>query len=105
LVETSPVVEQPELSFMHVHSSEALFDVHAAGTVLQLLGFHAIADESSDSEQYWPLVHEAEPHVTPAGGVTVPPPSPLLPPAAGQSDVKLEALAMSSQLFVSRHVS
>jgi hypothetical protein len=86
---------------MHVHSSEAPLEVQADGTALQALGFHAIADESYDSAQYWPIVQVADPHVAAAGvgvgfGFVV---------LAGQSEAKLVALAMSSQLFPSRHVS
>ena len=42
-VEITPLVGQPELSAMHVHSSEAPLDAHAAGTALQADGFQAIA--------------------------------------------------------------
>jgi hypothetical protein len=46
LVLMTPLVGQPELSFMQVQIPEAPDDVHAAGTFLQPLGVHADVDES-----------------------------------------------------------
>jgi hypothetical protein len=101
-VEMTPLVGQPVLSCMHLHSSEALFDVHAAGTALQLDGFHADVDESYVSAQYWLVLHVAEPHVAPVGvgvgvGCVV-----LLP---GHRLAKLVEFEIASQLLFSRHVS
>lgn len=97
---TMPFVGQPELSFMHVQSEDALDEVHAAGTFLQLPGVHAIVDESYESEQYSPVPQVALPQLAPpvAGGVVV-----VEPP--GQSDAKLDAFAMSLHSLFSRHVS
>jgi len=59
---------------MQVQSSEAPLDAHVAGTFLQPLGFHVIAEESYESEQYSPVAHVAVPQVAPpvAGGVVAP---------------------------------
>jgi hypothetical protein len=93
---TSPVVEQPELSFMQVQSEEAAEDAQAAGTFLQLPAIQVPAVESKVRPQYSPAAQVAVPHWAVAGVDVV--------PAAGHSPAKLAELLISLQLLFSRHV-
>lgn len=104
-VETRPLVGQPEFVFMQLQSSDASFMEHAAGTFLQELGVHAIMPESKLSEQYSPEAHVAVPHEAPVEPLVPPLVPPLVLAAPGQSEAKLMAPAIESQLLPSRHVS